>query len=150
MCRQQKSVFKQYKSHFLSKSLVIPRKSRIFAALEPAKPLNDAQMCGSFYFYTMSNRIPFQKTYASVPVKSNLLLSSHASPLQIPYKSHFSPIHRNGLEADYKRRKSEPIAEVERRMNEGIQKDAIRSFENWCNTLKMKKSKSFLRGYYTF
>ena len=28
---------------------------------EPAKPLHDAQMCGSFYFYTMSNRIPFQK-----------------------------------------------------------------------------------------
>ena len=23
---------------------------RIFAALEPAKPLNDAQMCGSFLF----------------------------------------------------------------------------------------------------
>ena len=23
-----------------------------FATLEPAKPLNDAQMCGSFYFYT--------------------------------------------------------------------------------------------------
>ena len=33
--------------------------------LEPAKPLHDAQMCGSFYFYTMSNRIPFQKPYAS-------------------------------------------------------------------------------------
>jgi len=32
---------------------------------EPAKPLHDAQMCGSFYFYTMSNRIPFQKPYAS-------------------------------------------------------------------------------------
>ena len=30
--------------------------------LEPAKPLHDAQMCGSFYFYTMSNRIPFQNT----------------------------------------------------------------------------------------
>jgi len=23
-----------------------------FAPLEPAKPLHDAQMCGSFYFYT--------------------------------------------------------------------------------------------------
>ena len=22
--------------------------------LEPAKPLNDAQMCGSFYFYTLT------------------------------------------------------------------------------------------------
>jgi hypothetical protein len=26
-------------------------KVRIFAAPEPAKPLNDAQMCGSFYFF---------------------------------------------------------------------------------------------------
>ena len=25
---------------------------RIFAAREPAKPLNDAQMCGSFFVYT--------------------------------------------------------------------------------------------------
>ena len=33
--------------------------------LEPAKPLNDAQMCGSFFFYTMSNRIPFPKSYTS-------------------------------------------------------------------------------------
>ena len=51
---------------------------KIFVPLhppEPAKPLNDAQMCGSFYFYTMSNsnrrsrfamrRIPFQKPYTS-------------------------------------------------------------------------------------
>ena len=69
-----------------------PNKCLIFAAPEPAKPLNDAQpttnreqcqtclniaevrrrkrllevqMCGSFYFYTMSNRIPFQKPYTS-------------------------------------------------------------------------------------
>ena len=28
--------------------------------LEPAKPLNDAQMCGSFYFYTL--------TILSIPV----------------------------------------------------------------------------------
>lgn len=32
---------------------------------EPTKPLNDAQMCGSFYFYTMSDWIPFQKPYTS-------------------------------------------------------------------------------------
>ena len=31
----------------------------------PAKPLNDAQMCGSFSFYTMNNRIPFQKPYTN-------------------------------------------------------------------------------------
>ena len=34
---------------FFEKSLVISNKSSIFAALEPAKPLNDAQMCGSFF-----------------------------------------------------------------------------------------------------
>ena len=43
--------------------------------LEPAKPLNDAQMCGSFYFYTMSNRIPFQKPYASAHDLVRLLQS---------------------------------------------------------------------------
>ena len=43
--------------------------------LEPAKPLHDAQMCGSFYFYTMSNRIPFQKPYASAHDLVRLLQS---------------------------------------------------------------------------
>ena len=39
---------------------------RIFAAREPAKPLNDAQMCGSFLFYGyMAIRIPFIKTYTT-------------------------------------------------------------------------------------
>ena len=50
---------------FSSKRLVIPNKSSTFTPPEPAKPLNDAPMCGSFYFYTMSNRIPFQKPYTS-------------------------------------------------------------------------------------
>ena len=44
--------------------MFIQTKSSTFALLEPAKPLHDAQMCGSFYFYTMS-RIPFQKTYTN-------------------------------------------------------------------------------------
>ena len=35
----------------------------IFAPLEPAKPLNDAQMCGSFFY--MSHRVPFQKPYTN-------------------------------------------------------------------------------------
>jgi len=35
---------------FLQKSLDISNKSCTFAAPEPAKPLNDAQMCGSFLF----------------------------------------------------------------------------------------------------
>ena len=45
-----------------------------FATLEPAKPLNDAQMCGSFFLipvnvintiYTMSNKLPFKKPFAN-------------------------------------------------------------------------------------
>jgi len=32
-------------------------------------------MCGSFYFYTMSNRIPFQKPYASAHDLVSLLQS---------------------------------------------------------------------------
>ena len=50
---------------FLPKYLAVSDKSHTFVPPEPAKPLNDAQMCGSFYFYTMINRIPFQKPYTS-------------------------------------------------------------------------------------
>ena len=35
---------------FLAKKFVLSMIIRIFAAREPAKPLNDAQMCGSFLF----------------------------------------------------------------------------------------------------
>jgi len=35
-----------------------------FATLEPAKPLNDAQMCGSFFVY-MTTATPFIKTYSN-------------------------------------------------------------------------------------
>ena len=55
--------------------MVNPIKSSTFAPLEPAKPLNDAQMCGSFYFYTMSNRIPFPKPYTSAHDLVSLLQS---------------------------------------------------------------------------
>ena len=37
----------------------------IFAAREPAKPLNDAQMCGSFFYGYMAKRISFIKTYST-------------------------------------------------------------------------------------
>ena len=61
-CADSKKAFlNNIKVVFSPKNWVIPRKSYTFATLEPAKPLNDAQMCGSFYFYTMSNRISFQK-----------------------------------------------------------------------------------------
>jgi len=34
-----------------TKHVAVNKKVRTFAALEPAKPLNDAQMCGSFYLF---------------------------------------------------------------------------------------------------
>ena len=37
------------KFQFLTESLCDSEIIRTFASLEPAKPLNDAQMCGSFY-----------------------------------------------------------------------------------------------------
>ena len=49
---------------FLLKKFVLSMIIRIFTAREPAKPLNDAQMCGSFLFYGyMATRILFIKTY---------------------------------------------------------------------------------------
>ena len=60
---------------FLEKGLGISEKSTTFATPEPAKPLNDAQMCGSFYFYPMSNRSAFQKPYTSAHDLVCLLLS---------------------------------------------------------------------------
>ena len=38
---------------------------RTFALREPAKPLNDAQMCGSFFYGYMAKRISFIKTYST-------------------------------------------------------------------------------------
>ena len=35
-----------------------------FAAREPAKPLNDAQMCGSFLFYRYSKFFPVNQRVA--------------------------------------------------------------------------------------
>ena len=43
-------------STFFLKNCEENKKVRIFAAPEPAKPLNDAQMCGSFFYaYVESN-----------------------------------------------------------------------------------------------
>ena len=55
--------------------MAVSNESNTFASLEPAKPLNDAQMCGSFYFYTMSNRVPFQKPYTNASDLVRLLQS---------------------------------------------------------------------------
>ena len=49
----------------ISKDFVVKKKHHIFAALEPAKPLNDAQMCGSFYltinFYNNAKKNPISE-----------------------------------------------------------------------------------------
>ena len=42
------------KLKFLPKKLLVSKNLRTFAAPVPAKPLNDAQMCGSFYFLYIS------------------------------------------------------------------------------------------------
>ena len=60
---------------FMDKTIVISKNLRTFAPPEPAKPLHDAQMCGSFYFYTMSNRGPFQKPYTNAHDLVRLLQS---------------------------------------------------------------------------
>ena len=56
---------------FSSKSLAIQNKSSTFAPPEPAKPLNDAQMCGSFCFIMAH----YTKTYSS-PAQLVTLLQS--------------------------------------------------------------------------
>ena len=54
---------------FRSKIWRLQKKHRTFAALEPAKPLIEAQMCGAFFIcekdYDMATTIPFTKTYTS-------------------------------------------------------------------------------------
>ena len=50
--------------HFSSKILAHPIKCLTFAAPEPAKPLNDAQMSGSFYLF-MTHLIPFNKQFSA-------------------------------------------------------------------------------------
>ena len=42
-------VFVLFPNIFFPKSLYYPTNICTFAMLEPAKPLNDAQMCGSFF-----------------------------------------------------------------------------------------------------
>ena len=48
---------------FLTEKFVLSMIIRILAAREPAKPLNDAQMCGSFLFLLVFQR----DIYQSVP-----------------------------------------------------------------------------------
>ena len=56
-----------FREIFHAENFVLSMIIRIFAARESAKPLNDAQMCGSFLFLWvyMATRIPFIKTYST-------------------------------------------------------------------------------------
>ena len=50
------------------KKFVLSRIIRIFAAREPAKPLNDAQMCGSFLFlWVYGNKNSVHKNILHTP-----------------------------------------------------------------------------------
>ena len=61
---------------FFDEMLAVWKNVCTFAVLEPAKPLNDAQMCGSFFLYIpMTNKIPFQKTYTNSHDLVGLLMS---------------------------------------------------------------------------
>ena len=63
---------------FLAEKSVFSMIIRMFATLEPSKPLNDAQMCGSFFVYTflnMANLIPLTKRFESSENLVNLLES---------------------------------------------------------------------------
>ena len=46
--------FLHAKLKFLPKKLLVSKNLRTFVEPVPAKPLNDAQMCGSFYFLYIS------------------------------------------------------------------------------------------------
>ena len=48
---------------FLAQKFVLSKIIRIFAAREPAKPLNDAQMCGSFFKAVTA---PFQACFVEL------------------------------------------------------------------------------------
>jgi hypothetical protein len=66
----------------LAKKFVLSKIIHIFAAREPAKPLNDAQMCGSIFYGYMATRIPFIKTY-STPQKLVQLLKTRGMEMTL-------------------------------------------------------------------
>ena len=55
---------------FLAQKFVLSKIIRIFAAREPAKPLNDAQMCGSFLYIYVSSQHTLMERYISPAIGS--------------------------------------------------------------------------------
>ena len=61
--RQLSNMLLKVGCFFLAKKFVLSIIIRIFAAREPAKPLNDAQMCGSFFKAVTA---PFQACFVEL------------------------------------------------------------------------------------
>ena len=55
---------------FLAQKFVLSKAIRIFEAREPAKPLNDAQMCGSFLYIYVSSQNTLMERYLSPAIES--------------------------------------------------------------------------------
>ena len=68
---------------FLAQKFVLSNIIRIFAAREPAKPLNDAQMCGSFLYIYFSSQKTLMERYLSPAIESEEYVPVHQvlSPL---------------------------------------------------------------------
>ena len=62
---------------FLAKKFVLSMIIRIFAAREPAKPLNDAQMCGSFLYIYVSSQNTLMERYISPAIESEEYVPIH-------------------------------------------------------------------------
>ena len=62
---------------FLAQKFVLSNSIRIFAAREPAKPLNDAQMCGSFLYVYVSSQNTLMERYLSPAIESEEYVPVH-------------------------------------------------------------------------
>ena len=62
---------------FLAQKFVLSNIIRIFAAREPAKPLNDAQMCGSFLYIYFSSQKTLMERYLSPAIESEEYVPVH-------------------------------------------------------------------------
>ena len=63
--------------NFLAQKFVLSIIVCIFAAREPAKPLNDAQMCGSFLYIYVSSQNTLMERYLSPAIESEEYVPVH-------------------------------------------------------------------------
>ena len=62
---------------FLAQKFVLSIIVCIFAAREPAKPLNDAQMCGAFLYIYVSSQNTLMERYLSPAIESEEYVPVH-------------------------------------------------------------------------